>query len=396
MRGSASSRERLLAALDGAVGAPAPCCFMIFRALRSQCKDEFEFAARQVELGLDARVQVEDLPFRLGPTVAVRDWVDGGVLHREYETPVGALTACAKRTDDWPHGEHIPIFDDYFTPRALEFPVAGPEDLPALRHLLAPPRDEDVAAFRERAKRCKEFAVQRGLLLAGGWKSYRRVPGEDRALIGDNGATGAVIDALMWLCGGTQPLLWAYDEPEFLRELIGVLEDWNRQRLELHLEAGAELVVRRAWYEGTEFWSPMLYREFILPGLKREVRLAHQAGARFGYIITSGMSAIADLIIESGVDVILGVDPGQGKGTTLGEARRLLGGKVALWGGVSGPLVVEEGTEHSVREAVAEAISALASTGRFILSPVDNVRADTEGAWRNVRAFIRAWQSQSG
>ncbi|GAG42555.1 unnamed protein product, partial [marine sediment metagenome] len=56
MANSSSSRERLLAAIDGAAGAPVPCSFMIFRALRGQCADEFEFARRQRDLGLDARV----------------------------------------------------------------------------------------------------------------------------------------------------------------------------------------------------------------------------------------------------------------------------------------------------------------------------------------------------
>ena len=353
-----------------------------------------EFAERQLELGLDARVQAEDLPVRFAPEVAVRDWTENGLLYRAYETPAGPLTAVAKRTEDWPYAESIPLFDDYFTPRAAKFPVTGPADLPALRYLLWRSRDEDIAAFREQTGARRRFAADRGLLFTGGWKSHRSVEGEDRGLVGDNGGTGTVIDTLMWLCGGTEPLLWAYDQPEFLRELIALVEDWNRRRLEIHLEAGVELLVRRAWYEGTEFWSPRLYREFILPGFKREVQLAKQAGARFGYIITSGVSAIADLILESGADVMIGVDPGEGKGTTLADVRERFGGRIGLWGGVSGPLVVEQGAEADVRQAVEEALGKLTPTGRFILCPVDNVRADTEQAWRNVRAFIETWKSR--
>jgi hypothetical protein len=54
---------------------------------------------------------------------------------------------------------------------------------------------------------------------------------------------------------------------------------------------------------------------------------------------------------------------------------------------------VEEGTEADVRAAVEEAIAELGGTGRFILSPVDNVRADTEQAWRNVQVFIETWKA---
>lgn len=396
MAGS-SSRERILAAVDGAAGSPVPCSFMIFRALRAQCRDEFEFALRQQSMGLDARVQLEDLAVRVSPQVAIREFVEHSssappLLHRVYDTPAGRIVAAVKQTEDWPYGDRLPIFDDYFTPRAVKFPVSGPQDLEPLRHLLVEPTPDDVARFRAQAAPRKQFAEQHGFLLTGGWKSQRFVDGEDKGLVGDNGGTGTVLDALMWLCGGTEPLMWAYDCPDFLSQLIGVIEDWNRMRLEAHLDIGVDLIMRRAWYEGTDFWSPTLFRRFILPGLKREVNMVHQAGARYGYIITSGMLPIADALLESGVDVIVGIDPGEGKGTTLADVATALGGRVGLWGGVSGPLVVEEGTEAEVRRAVEDAVAVLGASGRFVLSPVDNVRADTERAWRNVQVFIDAWR----
>ena len=397
-----TSRERLLAAIDGPAAASVPCCFMIFTALRRQCKDEYAFVDRQIELGLDVRVQVDDLPIRLGAEVELSEEKEappaGGapLLRRTYRTPAGELTAVVKQTEDWPYGDRLPLFDDYFTPRAVKFPITGPSDLDALRHLLSQPSAEDIAAFREQAARQKAFAHDRGVALAGGWKSGRLAQGEDRGLVGGDVGTGTVVDALMWLCGGTEPLMWAYDEPEFLSALIGLIEDWNRRRLQIHLEVGLDIVMRRAWYEGTEFWSPRLFRQFILPGLAREVALAHQYGARFAYIITSGMMHIADALCEAGIDVIIGVDPGQGKGTTVRETRDTFGGKIALWGGVSGPLSVEEGSEAQVRQAVEEAMECLAPTGRFILSPVDNVRAETEQAQRNLGVFIDTWKALGG
>jgi hypothetical protein len=129
--------------------------------------------------------------------------------------------------------------------------------------------------------------------------------------------------------------------------------------------------------------------------MQREAELIHAAGARFGYLLTSGLVPLAELILQSGVDAIIGIDPGEGKGTTLGEVASTFGGRVGLWGGVSGPLVVEEGEETEVRAAVEEAVAALAPTGRFILCPVDNVRADTARAWRNVKVFVATWKALS-
>lgn len=395
---SASSRERLLAAIDGSAGAPLPCCFMIFRALRAHCRDEYDFAGRQAALGLDTRVQLDDLPIRLAPEVVVREWTEPSGqgpprLRRTYATPAGELTAVAKQTEDWPYGDRLPLFADYFTPRAVQYPVTGPEHLDALRALLAPPAPDDAAAFREEAAARRKFAEDRGYLLSAGWKSQRFVPGEDLALVGENGGTGTVVDALMWLCGGTAPLLWAYDDPDFLAALIEVIEQWNRARLEVHLETQPDLLIRRAWYESTDFWSPPLYRRFILPGLVREVELAHQAGARFGYIITTGMIHIAEAILEAGVDVIIGLDPAEEEADALASARDAFAGKLSLWGGVNGPHVVEDGEPDDVRRAVEAAVETLAPTGRFILCPVDNVRADTDRAWRNVETLIDSWRT---
>ncbi|MFB3880897.1 MAG: uroporphyrinogen decarboxylase family protein [Armatimonadota bacterium] len=396
-----TSRDRLLSAIVGDPGAPTPCCFMIFSALLARCRDYQQMALSEQELGLDVRVPIVDLPVRFSPDVRItesleRPAVGPPLLHRSYQTSAGTLTATVRKTDDWPHGDRLPLFGDHIAPRATKFLVAGPADLAPLRALLAEPTADDIAAFRQDAAQRARFADDHGFLLAGGWGATRRPQVEDRGLIGSDYGTATVVDALMWLCGATQPLLWAYDDPRFLSGLISLLETYNRRRLELHLETGAKLIFHRGWYEGTEFWSPRLYRQFVFPSLQREAELCHQAGAYLAYILTSGMLPIADIIVEAGVDVVVGIDPGEGKGTTLEAVRSRLGGRVALWGGVSGPLIVERGSEQDVRGAVEQAMGHLAPTGRFVLSPVDNVTDGSEHTWRNVEAFVDSWRRIAG
>ena len=53
---------------------------------------------------------------------------------------------------------------------------------------------------------------------------------------------------------------------------------------------------------------------------------------------------------------------------------------------MSGAVTVETGTEEETAAAVRRALEVLGSGGGYILSPVDNVREDTENAWRNTRA----------
>jgi uroporphyrinogen decarboxylase len=120
--------------------------------------------------------------------------------------------------------------------------------------------------------------------------------------------------------------------------------------------------------------------------------MAHQAGAKFGYIMSTGQTPLAELLLESGVDTLIGLDPVQGKRTDFQVLKHKLGGRVCLWGGVNGFVTVELGTPDEVRAEVRSALEILAPGGGFILSPVDNVTANTEHAWRNVHTLIDAWR----
>ena len=201
------------------------------------------------------------------------------------------------------------------------------------------------------------------------------------------------MDAVGWLFGLQNAIIAAMDEPDFMAELTELLHNWNRQRMELFLDAGIDLFIRRGWYEGTDFWSPRLYRQFIFPYLKKEIEMAHQAGAtKFGYIMTSGSMPLLDMFVEAGLDVLIGVDPIQGKGTDLASMKQKLKGKICLWGGVNGFITVERGNKAEVREAVHNAITTLGPDGGFILSPVDNVRDTSQETWENVMAMVEAWK----
>ena len=386
-----SSRERMLCALDCGTPDHVPLSFMIFSALRHRCRDALEFFERQVALGLDTVVELSRLneaemadcgdaygpPVRFGPDVSVREWRQERagerypLLHKEYATPDGTLTCVVQQTDDWPYGDHVPFLDDYVEARATKPLVTCVEDLPALRQLLAPPHPDDVARCRELWHEGRRFAAERGLLVSGGW--------------------GVGADALAWLCGLERAVLMAIDDPDLFEAILDVVSDWNRPRMELALDVGVDLFVRRAWYEGTDLWSPALFQRFFLPRLREEVRQAHQAGAKFGYILTSGAMAMLDMLMEAGVDVLIGVDPIQGKGTDMAEMKRRTAGHMALWGGVNGFLTVERGTAGGIRDAVRTALGALGPDG-FILSPVDNVRDTSDETWRNTLTMVGAWQ----
>ena len=390
-----SSRHRLLAALKCQDKDHIPLCFMLFTGLRPECSDEFEFYEKQLAMGLDTRVEIPDLLISFEPEVTVRQWKETApgerypILHKEYATPDGTLSTAVYQTGDWLYGDDVPLFDDYLAARSKKFLVEGPEDLPALRWLFAEPTAEVIAEFREHAARTKRFASDHGLLVTGGGLGFRPA---DPAHIGHDPMCMGV-DALMWLCGAEAPLIWAYEAPDFLEELIALIARWNRRRMEITLDEGVDFIIKRAWYEGTEFWSPKLYRQFVTPILQDDVRLAHEAEAAFGYILTSGMMPLFDDLIEVGIDAIIGIDPVQGKGTELGAVRDKAADRISIWGGVNGCITVETGTPEDVRDATETAIEMLGSCTGFVLGPVDNVRELTPETRENVRTLVDTWRA---
>jgi len=388
-----TSRERMLAALDGQSPDHTPCAPMIFGALKSRCQSYGEFVERQVALGLDAFVELpprppvvvndyynlHGLPVIYDQRVEIREWVEAqpdgrdALMVKEYHTPAGALRTVVRQTADWRWGDHVPLFDDYVVPRATKFLVTGPQDIEPLRYLLTPLGDQEIERFRQDAQQALALARRHGLLVAAGW--------------------GGGADILVWLMGIEPMIIAAATEPQFMGDLLQLVADWNRQRLTILLDAGIDLYLKRTFYESTDFWSPRLYRQYLKPILRDDVTLAHQSGARVAAMMTTGTLPLVDDLADTGLDTIMGIDP---LVTDLAQIKERVEGRMTLWGGLNGYKTIDQGTEAEVRTEVRQALAILGDTGRFILSPVENIRDTSDYTWRNALAMIDEWQKLTG
>jgi len=200
------------------------------------------------------------------------------------------------------------------------------------------------------------------------------------------------MDAACWLFGIENLMLASIYEPEFVNEMTNIIAQWNQSRMQVFLDAGVDLFIKRGWYESADFWPPDLYRQFALPSLKKEVQMAHEAGAKFGYILTTSMRPLLDILLESEIDVLIGIDPIEGSDTDLAELKQKLGGRICLGCGENGFVTVEMGTRKEIENSVKTAIDELAPGGGFILSPVDNIRDTSDEVWKNVEIMIEAWK----
>ncbi len=379
----------MLAALTCQSAGVVPCSFMLFGGLWSASKDYLSFIKSQINLGLDSYVQIpprmpglisdsynlHGLPVTYDPRVEIEEWIEKHpdrpypTLVKIYHTPAGDLRTEVHQTADWRWGNHVPFLDDYLSSRSLKFLIESPSDLEKLAYLLVPPAAADLRDFRENSRSLVEFAAANNLLLVGGW--------------------GVGADVLGWIFGLQNMLYAVYDSPELINSMLQMISSWNRSRMEVVLDAGIDLYIKRAWYENCDFWTPNHYQQHLAPILRDDVDLAHSKGARFGYLITSNCMPLLEIIADCGVDVLIGVDPKQ---WDLDATAKKLGGRVCLWGGVNGHLTVENGSSNEVLKEVRQAMEILASTGGFILSPVDNIRDFNPQAQENILVLIAEWQ----
>jgi len=184
------------------------------------------------------------------------------------------------------------------------------------------------------------------------------------------------------------------DDPASLERYVGIVSRWNGARLEIQAEAGVDLIIRRGWYEGCDFWSPSLYRRFLLPPFRREIEFLHAAGILVSYSMNSGAVPLLDSFLELGFDILSNIDP-LIPGTDVTKIKQKIGGRIALYGGVNNFSVIEQGEPEAVRKATFEAVALMGEGGGCILGPgdtLDCLLAFGERTERNFHAMIEAWR----
>ena len=347
--------------------------------------DPFKAADCLLELGADAGLYVE-LPQALPPDVSV-DYATRRVLGEKdriltktYTTPRGRLTQAVRRNKDYPFDE-IDLLthrNDHLVPpkRSYKYMIDCAKELDVLAYILGKPEDAAFDGVRAFVKEAKQYAKRKGIILTG--------------------RTEGVGDPLQWLSGVENIVFMSADEPQALHRYTEIISEWNIHRMRLLIDLGVDTVLRRGWYESTDFWSPAMYREFLLPALKKEAELAHSAGVKYIYIMNTGVDALADMIMEAEVDMQTNAEPEM---CDIARLRKSFQNKVAMCTGVNNYHVLEECGEEQINEAVRYAIENYADGGGFILSPSDSIGGFglhkgivSEKLLRNMVHMVEAWK----
>jgi uroporphyrinogen decarboxylase len=257
----------------------------------------------------------------------------------------------------------------------------GGDILPATCRYL-PATDETLDALRRYGYR---VAGRMGVLL--------EAIGRVKAHFGDRvcvtGRMAAPFSSVTLTFGIAETMLLLYDRPEFVREALKVLGEYQRRFALDQIRAGADALWLGDCNASGHLISPDLYREFAQEPARQLSTACREAGCEVIYHASEELLPMLDLQADAGFSVL-----SVGPGVDLARARDAVGRRVCLCGNVDPIAVLARGTPEAVRGAVVRTVDMISRRGGHILNSGEMVPRDTPEA--NLRAFVeagrQAWQ----
>ncbi len=121
-------------------------------------------------------------------------------------------------------------------------------------------------------------------------------------------------------------------------------------------------------------FSPKQVKELLLPGMKRMIDLAHEAGAYVFHHSDGAIRTILPTMIEAGIDVLNPIQ-WRCKGMAREPLKRDFGRQLVFHGGVDNQYTLARGTVDEVRREVEDNLRILGEDGGYILAPCHNIQA---------------------
>ena len=164
-----------------------------------------------------------------------------------------------------------------------------------------------------------------------------------------------------------------YINPEFALRLAQMFTDFFLGLEKMAIEMGVDIILDGEDYAGTRnLWmSPEQLKQFVLPGLRQGIKLAHKDNVPFVKHCDGNITSIIELLVDQDIDCLNPIDPV--KGMDLGDIKKRVGDKVALWGNVDCTNLLTFGTPEQVRAATIECIKKAGKGGGYILSSSNTI-----------------------
>ena len=195
-----------------------------------------------------------------------------------------------------------------------------------------------------------------------------------------------------WTLRGMENLMMDFlDHPDFVRELLHAIADYNIAQVRKALEFDIDAVhFGDDWGQqhGLQM-GPALWREFIYPELKRMYGVVRDAGRYVSIHSCGDVDELFDDLVGIGVNCF---NPFQPEVMDVAALLSKYRGRLAFHGGLSTQRTLPYGTPRDVREA-SRRLLALGAAGGYIFAPAHAVEGDVP--LENMLAFIAEAMSQA-
>jgi uroporphyrinogen decarboxylase len=188
---------------------------------------------------------------------------------------------------------------------------------------------------------------------------------------------------------GYEGLLMAIAEaPSLVSVLVAMSVDVNLAMAREIAARGVQIVYTTDDFAGDTgpLMSPEHFRALFYPGLCRIMKGYKDLGLMVIKHTDGMIWPIVDMIVDSGIDCLDPIDPLAGM--DLGEAKRVLGGRIALKGNVDCSRLMTLGSPEEVAEATRAALRVGAPGGGFILSSSNSIHSSVRP--QNYMAMLRS------
>lgn len=186
------------------------------------------------------------------------------------------------------------------------------------------------------------------------------------------------------LVGMENMMEYMYTEPEYVKEVLGRIMDFQLGIARHYINVGVELV-NLGDDLGTQnslLLSPQAIREFLVPQYKRLFDFYKEHNVLINFHSCGHVEPLIDTFLELGVNIL---NPVQATANDLEKIARGVKGKIALAGGVS-TAVIMDGSFEQIEQTVRETISVLGRDGGYFCMPDQGMPFPPE----NLRAFETA------
>ncbi len=173
-------------------------------------------------------------------------------------------------------------------------------------------------------------------------------PGGDVFLSGRHRET--LWEKAYMLVGMEGLMTYFFTEPEYVREILRRIMDFNLGIARHYLDAGIEYAGLGDDL-GTQIGpllGPEIVGEFLVPQYRRLFELYKSRDVLIGFHSCGCIESVAETFMDLGVDVL---NPVQATANDLDKVRALTAGRMALAGGVSSATVMDGPVEKIVAEA---------------------------------------------